>query len=57
LSQDDGVQLARTDGGTAPLRIEFTVPAHLGRPVHLRAFSQDDRLVLVPARPDQLVLT
>ncbi|HEV2781161.1 MAG TPA: hypothetical protein VGX25_17385 [Actinophytocola sp.] len=57
LHPDDGEQLLRTDAGPAPLRVEFTVPARLGRPVYLRAFSSDDRLVLVPARPDQLVLT
>jgi hypothetical protein len=56
LRPDDGEQLVRTEAATAPLRIEFRVPARLGRPVHLRAFSRDDRLVLVPAHPEQLVL-
>ena len=57
LTQDDGEQLVRTDAGTEPVRVEFSVPAHLGRPVHLRAFSQDDGVVMVPARTEQLMLT
>ncbi|HEU5474854.1 MAG TPA: hypothetical protein VFV67_29775 [Actinophytocola sp.] len=57
ISPDDGEQLLRTDAGTSPVRIEFCVPGHLRRPVHLRAFSRDGRFVLVPSRPEQLVLT
>lgn len=57
LRPDDGEQLLRTETGTTPLRLEFSVPANLGRPLHLRAFSSDESLVLVPARPDHLVLT
>jgi hypothetical protein len=57
LDADDGEQLLHIDASTAPLRKEFTVPAGLRRPVYLRAFARDERLVLVPSRPDQLVLT
>ncbi|MCP2246905.1 hypothetical protein [Lentzea aerocolonigenes] len=56
MNQDDGEQLLRLDGGTSVLEAEFEVPAHLRRPVHLRAFSQDERVVLVPSRPDQLIV-
>lgn len=57
LNADDGEQLLHTDAGAAPLRAEFTVPAGIRRPVYLRAFARNERLVLVPSRPDQLVLT
>ncbi|TDV57465.1 hypothetical protein [Actinophytocola oryzae] len=57
LDADDGEHVLRVEAGTAPVRAEFTVPAGLRRPVHVRAFARDDRTVLVPSRPDQLVLT
>jgi hypothetical protein len=54
---DDGELLLHVDGGLAAVRTEFPVPASIRRPVYLRAFAQDDGLILVPSRPDQLVLT
>lgn len=57
LDADDGEQLLATDAGAVPVRADFTVPASLRRPVHLRAFAKNHGLVLVPSRPDQLVLT
>ncbi len=57
LDASDGQELHVTEAGTAPLRAEFTVPSALRRPVHLRAFSRDEHVHLVPASPGQLVLT
>jgi len=57
LDADDGEQLLCVNAGATSVREEFTVPATLRRPVYLRAFSRDERAVLVPSRPDQLVLT
>jgi hypothetical protein len=57
LDADDGEQLLHTDAGVAPIRAEFTVPASIRRPVYLRAFARDRSLVLVPSKPNHLVLT
>ena len=56
MNADDGEVLLRLEGGEPPRVEEFEVPAHLRRPVHLRAFSQDARIVLVPTDPEQLVV-
>ncbi|WP_158846651.1 hypothetical protein [Saccharothrix deserti] len=55
MDADDGEVLLRVDGGEAASR-EFEVPRHLRRPVHLRAFSLDERVVLVPLRPDHQIV-
>ncbi|MEU5696711.1 hypothetical protein [Actinosynnema sp. NPDC020468] len=57
-----GVRPIDADDGEVLLRLEgaadggFEVPGHLRRPVYLRAFSRDDRVVLVPLRPDDLIV-
>ncbi|KOV90039.1 hypothetical protein [Nocardia sp. NRRL S-836] len=56
MDSHDGEVLLRVTGGPAPLAVEFDVPGHLRKPVVLRAFSEDDRVVLVPSRPDRLSL-
>ncbi|MGK3206606.1 hypothetical protein [Amycolatopsis sp. MEPSY49] len=53
----DGLELLATEAGVAPVRVEFTVPPDLRRPVHLRAFSRDGSVQLVAASPGRLVLT
>ncbi|GAA3888591.1 hypothetical protein GCM10022243_61850 [Saccharothrix violaceirubra] len=53
MNPSDGEVLVRAESGGST---EFEVPAGLRRPVHLRAFSRDDRVVLVPTRPDQLIV-
>lgn len=50
----DGRVLLRLAGGDRDA--EFVVPRELPRPVHLRAFSLDDSVVLVPRRPDDLIV-
>jgi hypothetical protein len=57
LDAGDGVELLAAEAGVAPVRLEFTVPPDLRRPVHLRAFSRDERVHLVAASPGRLVLT
>jgi hypothetical protein len=56
LTADDGEQLLRTDAGAAAIRLPFTVPDSIRRPVYLRAFARNEGLVLVPSRPNQLIL-
>jgi hypothetical protein len=53
----DGDQVLRLEGGPSPLSSEFTLPPGLRRPVHLRAFPLNDGLVLIPSRPDELIVT
>jgi hypothetical protein len=55
MSADDGEVLLRVQGDPAHGG-EFEVPPILRRPVHLRAFSLDDHVVLVPSRPDDLIV-
>ncbi len=56
LDAGDGEVLLRVDGGPSPVSAEFQIPVHLRKPVHLRAFSADKRVVLVPSRPDRLTV-
>ncbi|MBB5807951.1 hypothetical protein F4560_007719 [Saccharothrix ecbatanensis] len=56
MDRDDGEVLLRVDGDGAAAGRDFAVPRHLRRPVHLRAFSLDDRVVLVPVRSDHLIV-
>ncbi|QQQ78182.1 hypothetical protein IOD16_06840 [Saccharothrix sp. 6-C] len=56
MSADDGEVLLRVEGGEAAHDGEFEVPRTLRRPVHLRAFSLDEHVVLVPSRPDDLIV-
>ncbi|KAA2261292.1 hypothetical protein F0L68_17725 [Solihabitans fulvus] len=56
MNQDDGVVLLRLSSGPAPVKGQFVLPADLRRPVHLRAFSLDAAVVLVPTHLDQLVV-
>lgn len=56
MHRDDGEPVLRLPGGPAPMRGDFVLPPTLRRPVYLRAFSLDDELVLVPKRPDDLVV-
>jgi hypothetical protein len=56
MSAEDGMRLLRADGGASPMRIEFDLPTNLRRPVHLRAFSLDQQVILVASRPDRLIL-
>jgi hypothetical protein len=54
----DGDQVLRLEAGPSPLLGEFTLPAGLRRPVHLRAFPlTDDPMVLIPSRPEELIVT
>ena len=57
MNSGDGEVLLRLPGGASPMQGEFVLPPALRRPAHLRAFSAEDRLVLIPARPDDLVVT
>ncbi|UOZ07939.1 hypothetical protein [Amycolatopsis sp. WQ 127309] len=57
LEASDGHELVTTEAGVAPMRVEFTVPPDLRRPLHIRAFSRDERVHMVAASPGQLVLT
>ncbi|HEY3607241.1 MAG TPA: hypothetical protein VGL06_07055 [Pseudonocardiaceae bacterium] len=52
----DGMELESIKAGPSPIRVEFRVPPELRRPVHLKACSLDDGVVLVASRPDQLIV-
>ncbi|MCP2167106.1 fibronectin type III domain-containing protein [Goodfellowiella coeruleoviolacea] len=56
MHADDGEVVLHLDGRESPHSQDFDVPRHLRRPVHLRAFSLDEHVVLVPSRPDQLIV-
>ncbi|MEU4742445.1 hypothetical protein AB0G02_18545 [Actinosynnema sp. NPDC023658] len=56
MSPDDGEVLLRAEGGEPARDEEFEVPRSLRKPVHLRAFSLDEHVVLVPSRPDDLIV-
>jgi hypothetical protein len=57
LARDDGVELLRLPGGVATIASDtLSVPDWLGRPVHLRAFALDDRILLRHPDPRALVL-
>lgn len=57
MDASDGDQVLRLEAGPSPLRGEFTLPAGLRRPIHLRAFPLTGQLVLIPSRPDELIVT
>ena len=56
LTPDDGVVLATLPGGQHTSRAEFTVPATLRGPVHLRAFALDDSTWVCHPDPRDLVV-
>ncbi|MDX8146914.1 hypothetical protein SK854_32700 [Lentzea sp. BCCO 10_0061] len=56
LDPDDGVVLATVPGGQRAGRAEFTVPAELRGPVHLRAFALDDSMWVCHPDPRDLVV-
>ncbi|RKT52845.1 hypothetical protein [Saccharothrix australiensis] len=56
MDAGDGEVLLRVPGGESTAGRPFEVPRHLRRPVHLRAFSLDEHVVLVPLRPDHLIV-
>jgi hypothetical protein len=56
LTPDDGVVLATLPGGQHTGRAEFTVPATLRGPVHLRAFALDDSTWVCHPDPRDLVV-
>ncbi|MGW4211226.1 hypothetical protein ACWEIJ_24760 [Lentzea sp. NPDC004789] len=56
LTPDDGVVLATLPGGERTGRAEFTVPATLRGPVHLRAFALDDSTWVCHPDPRDLVV-
>lgn len=56
LTLDDGVVLATLPGGRPASRAELTVPPHLPRPVHLRAFALDDTMWMCHPDPRDLVV-
>ncbi|NKE60345.1 hypothetical protein FXN61_27540 [Lentzea sp. PSKA42] len=56
LTPDDGVVLATLSGGQRVGQAEFTVPAALRRPVHLRAFALDDSMWVCHPDPRDLVV-
>lgn len=56
LTPDDGVVLATLPGGRRTGQAEFTVPAGLRGPVHLRAFALDDSTWVCHPDPRDLVV-
>lgn len=56
MNSQDGQPVLRLPGGPSPMRGLFLLPKTLGRPIYLRAFALDDGLVLVPARPADLII-
>ncbi|HEX8864143.1 MAG TPA: hypothetical protein VF821_00675 [Lentzea sp.] len=56
LTPDDGLVLATLPGGRPASRAELTVPPHLPRPVHLRAFALDDTTWMCHPDPRDLVV-
>ncbi|AXX32187.1 hypothetical protein KCV87_31585 [Actinosynnema pretiosum subsp. pretiosum] len=56
MGADDGVVLLRVENGEVVRDGEFEVPKDLRKPVHLRAFSLDEQVVLVARRPDELIV-
>lgn len=56
MGSEDGRRLGSADGGRSPLQVEFDVPSDMRRPIHLRAYSLDENVVLLPSQPAQLVV-
>lgn len=56
LAQGDGLLLAELPGGAPTSQAEFTVPAALRRPVHLRAFALGESVWLRHPDPRALVV-
>jgi hypothetical protein len=56
LAIDDGVELLRLPGGAVVTSQRLSVPGRLARPVHLRAFALDERVLLRHPDPRDLVV-